>query len=117
MKKVLFAILLSVFCLTGAYAESKDAIFDRLYNGTVAQLPPGVTAGKSADYRIMFINYPLEISSRSGFDVIAAKRAIVNVIRNTVDADYIRRSDAMIIYNYITTDRKVYSVVITDADL
>jgi hypothetical protein len=117
MKKVLAVAMLGVFCALSAFAGSKDDMFDELYRATAAQLPAGATASKDSDYRVMFINYPLDIHSRNGFNVIAAKRAIVQVIRGTKDAEYIRQSDALIIYNYITTDRKVFSVVISGEDL
>ena len=55
------------------------------------------------------------------FDMFAkaaeAKKAIVKGIKASPDAEYIKKTEMLIIYNYITTDCKIFSVVISKKDL
>ena len=118
MYKKLLIVAALVSSLSLAYAKDiKDTWFETLYEATAKNLPKGCQLRKDAETRIIFIDVPLPVKSNTQFDTAAAKAAIVKELKNTPDADFIKKAEIILIYNYITTDVKVYSVVITAKDL
>ena len=56
------------------------------------------------------------IKGSAGFNCAEAKKTIVKGIKASPDAEYIKKTEMLIIYNYITTDYKIFSVVISKKD-
>ena len=98
-------------------AQSADEAFDNLYNG-LKQNGTEVNKFVSGNTRILFLNYPLQISSSSvKYDFDKGKKEMIDkFLRGTVDEKLIKRGNIILIYNYITTDRKIYSIVVTKDD-
>ena len=117
MCKRIFAVVVFILCVSLSAADIKDTWFETLYDGVTRTLPRTCQARKNPENRILFIDFPLQINSSNSFNIPAAKAAIVKAVRGTQDAELIRKADITVIYNYITTDRKIYSVVITAKDL
>ncbi|MBR2632474.1 MAG: hypothetical protein IKD29_03420 [Lentisphaeria bacterium] len=118
LKSLFVVILLSVTFVLAA-EDIKDAWFDTLYEGTCKVLPKGASASKyvQGDIRIIFIDFPLPISSNRDFNVEAGKKEAVKAIKGTADADYIKKIGCIIVYNYITTDHKAFHITVTSQDL
>lgn len=116
MKKFVFVFVFIILRLTLSAADIKDTWFDTFCDAAAKQIPKGCMLRKVPGARIIFIDMPLPVKSDSTFDVKRAKEAIVKSIKNTPDMDFIRKAEITCIYNYITTDYKIYSVVINKND-
>ena len=117
MVKRFFVLFASVLCIALSAADIKDTWFSAMCDAVASQLPQGCQLRKDASKRIIFLDMPLPVSSETPFNVATAKAAIVREIKTTPDADFVRKAEIIVIYNYITTDYKIHSVVITKADL
>lgn len=117
MKKIALVLLFAGLVFSLSAADIKDTWFDTFCQATAKNLPSGAQLAKDSVNRIMFINFPLPTKSSAAFDIPAAKAAITKAIKGTPDASYIKKAEITVIYNYITTDYKIFSVVITAKDL
>ena len=115
-KKIFFAVVFAL-SLSLSAADVKDTWFDMLCQATAKQLPKGCQLRKDPDMRILFIDVPLPVKSDAPFDTGKSKAAIVNALKGTADADFIKKAEIILIYNYLTTDNKIHSVVISGKDL
>ena len=115
--KILCVSLLSFVSVSYAQTQA-DTWFDMLYEATKENIPSGTSIAADKKSKIIYISVKLPISSKDApFDTEAAKKGIIKHIKNTPDAKFIKGSSCSIIYCYITTDNKSYSVIINTTDL
>ncbi|MBP5181648.1 MAG: hypothetical protein J6331_01340 [Lentisphaeria bacterium] len=117
MSRLFLFLAAFLLCTSLSAADIRDTWFETLYEGSAKQLPEGCQIRKDAAKRIIFLDMPLPIKSSQSFDVKVAKAQLIKAIKGTPDADFIRKAEILVIYNYITTDHKIYSVVIGKDDL
>ena len=60
---------------------------------------------------------PLPVKSDVPFDTGKSKAAILKELKGTADADFIKKAEIILIYNYVTSDSRIHSVVISAKDL
>ena len=116
MKKLFFVFMFALFSLILSAADIKDTWFETFCEAVSTQLPKGCMLRKVPEARIIFLDMPLPIKSDAAFDVKKAKDVIVKAVKGTPDVDFIKRAEITCIYNYITTDYKIYSVVVNKND-
>lgn len=115
MKKA-FALAL-IFCTLSCFAEDiKDTWFDMFAKAAAKKVNSGISVRRDDATRTLFFDFPLPIKSSNGFNCAEAKNAIVKGIKASPDAEYIKKTEMLIIYNYITADYKIFSVVISKKD-
>ena len=117
--KIVSLIALSFAVIALSANDIKDTWFETLYEGTKNALSAGMSASKFAkgNVRILFVDYPLPVSSEQKMDPDKAKQVSLKAMRGSADAEYVKKTGCIIIYNFITTDHKVFKVVITADDL
>ena len=95
MKK--FAVLLiaaACFLSVNAQADSiQETWFNTFFSELKKNLEPGITAKKYSDgqHRVIFINMPIPYDSKQPFDIQAAKKAIVDSVKGSVDEDFLKK--------------------------
>ena len=117
MPKKIFIAVVFALTLSLSAADVKDTWFDMLYQATAKQLPKGCQLRKEPDMRILFIDVPLPVKSDVPFDTGKSKDAILKELKGTADADFIKKAEIILIYNYVTSDSRIHSVVISAKDL
>lgn len=117
MPKKIFIAVVFALTLSLSAADVKDTWFDMLYQATAKQLPKGCQLRKEPDMRILFIDVPLPVKSDVPFDTGKSKAAILKELKGTADADFIKKAEIILIYNYVTSDSRIHSVVISAKDL
>lgn len=117
MHKKIFIAVVFALTISLSAADVKDTWFNIFYKAMEKQLPKGCQLRKEPDMRIIFMDVPLPMKSDVSFDTGKAKAAILKTLKNSADADFIKKTEIILIYNYITTDSKIYSIVISAKDL
>ncbi len=115
MKKIMFGFAILMSCVMLSAADIKDTWFNTFYEANSENLPEGCTMRKNEKNRIIFFDMPLPVKS-GNFDIAAGKKEILKTLRGTPDAEFIKKANIIVVYNYITTDYKIYSIVISDKD-
>lgn len=114
--KQIFALAL-IFCALSCFAEDiKDTWFDMFAKAAAKKVKSGINVRRDDATRTLFFDFPLPIKGSAGFNCAEAKKTIVKGIKASPDAEYIKKTEMLIIYNYITTDYKIFSVVISKKD-
>ena len=115
--KILYVSLVSFVSVSYAQAQA-DTWFDMLYEATKENIPSGTSIAADKKSKIIYISMKLPISSKDGpFDTESAKKGAIKALKNTPDAKFIKGSTCSVIYCYITTDNKSYSIIINATDL
>ncbi|MBR4665073.1 MAG: hypothetical protein IKO93_14485 [Lentisphaeria bacterium] len=117
MHKKLFIAVIFALSISLSAADVKDTWFNMFFQATAKQLPKGCQLRKEPDMRIIFMDVPLPMKSDVAFDTGKAKAAMIKELKGSADADFIKKAEIILIYNYLTTDNKIHSVVISAKDL
>ena len=97
----------------------EDTWFSMLVDGTRKALPPGAQMTTDTKLRFIIISMFLPVKS----DKVPAnafqqqKPNMIEVLKKTPDADFIRKTGTTVIYNYISDDKVVYSVILSPKEL
>ena len=116
MKRFIVVILL-VLAVIPLSAADKREVFQTLYHGVVKSVPAGAMVRKDDASFILFLDMKVGFSSSQPFNNEAGKKAIIASMKGSTDSKIVKQLGITIIYNYITTDGKIHSIVITGKDL
>lgn len=115
MKRFIVVILL-VLAVIPLSAADKGEIFQKLYHGVVKSVPAGAMVRKDDASFILFLDMKVGFSSSQPFNYEGGKKAIISSMKGTPDSHIIKQLGITVIYNYITTDGKIHSIVVTGKD-
>ena len=116
MKKIAFGLLCFMLGATLFAAGVDDSQFEEFVEGCRKSVPAGCQVRQSSENRIVFLDMPLQ-SNPKEFNAAAGKAAILQGIRGTEDAEFIKKAGIIVVYNYITPDLRIFSIVISKNDL
>lgn len=97
----------------------EDTWFTMLADGTRKSLPAGARMVTDDKLRFIIISLKLPVKSdkvtQEAFQ--QQKPHFIKLLQQTADADFMRKTGTTLIYNYVTEDYVVFSVVISHKDL
>ena len=115
------ALLTAEISLTAAEPAKtqEDTWFSILAEGTRKALPAGAQMTTDDKLRFIIISMFLPVKSekvpQNAFQ--QQKPQMIKILKDTPDVDFIRKTGTTVVYNYITDDKVVYSVIISPKEL
>ena len=90
-----------------------------LVTGTRKSLPAGAQMNVDDKLRFIIISMKLPVSSEKvkaeAFQ--QQKPNMIKILQNTPDADFIRKTGTTLIYNYVTEDYKIFTLIVSPKEL
>ena len=121
MKKLLLiagALLLAL----GTWAEDKFPVdddslklFDELVAGLKKNTPEDGDVRADREYRFVYIDLQMPVDSKAPLDLGEAKNGVLLYLRDS--AELFKSLKLTVLVNFITTDRRIRTVVVTPQDL
>ena len=117
MKKLLLIAAL-LFASYGVFADEFDE-FVQGAKGGVKNIPNVIAVRADKAHRILFFDFrlPDHVKDVSDEQHAEMKRAMIRYFKNSSFAEGFKELEVTVVYNYITADGKIYSVVISSSDL
>jgi len=121
MRKLLPALGALLLAL-GSWAEDKAPadddslrIFDELVAGLKKNTPEDAEVRADREYRFVYIDLQMPVDSKAPFDVGEAKNGVLLYLRDS--AELFKSLKMTVLVNFVTTDRRIRTVVVTPQDL
>ena len=118
MKKLvlLFGILLLAL---GVFAEEKAPdelrLFDDFVAGLKKSVPEDADVRGDRDHRFVYLDLQMPVDSKAPFNLDEAKNGVVLYLKNA--AELFKTLKITVLVNFITTDRRIRTVVVTPQEL
>ena len=118
MKKLvlLFGILLLAL---GVFAEEKAPdelrLFDDFVAGLKKSVPEDADVRGDRDHRFVYLDLQMPVDSKAPFTVEEAKNGVVMYLRES--AELFATLKITVFVNFVTTDRRIRTVVVTPQEL
>ena len=118
MKKLvlLFGILLLAL---GVFAEEKAPdelrLFDDFVAGLKKSVPEDADVRGDRDHRFIYLDLQMPVDSKAPFNLDEAKNGVVLYLKNA--AELFKTLKITVLVNFITTDRRIRTVVVTPQEL
>lgn len=117
MSKRLLILAALVLCVSLSAGDSKTALFETFYDSVAKETPERCQVRKDSARRILFMDMPVPVKSSDAGDISGAKAAVLKSMKSSPETGKLfREADITMIVNYITTDHKILSVVISKED-
>ena len=117
MKKFIVALLFACTVFSLSASDANKRLFEEFYSAIAKNMPKDQGAvRKNVENRIIFIDFLLPVSSNPNIDMVKAKAMILNELKKNKDSKAVIGTGITLVYNYITTDRKIYTVVVSQKD-
>ena len=121
MKKMLLT-LGAVLLALGVWAEEKAPadddslkIFDELVAGLKKNTPEDAEVRADREYRFVYIDLQMPVDSKAPFDIGEAKNGVLLYLRDS--AELFKTLKLTVLVNFVTTDRRIRTVIVTPQDL
>jgi hypothetical protein len=121
MKKLLL-IAGTLLLALGAWAEDKAPaaddslnLFDELVAGLKKNTPEDADVRADRDYRFIYLDLQMPVDSKAPFDLGEAKNGVLLYLRDS--AELFKSLKLTVLVNFVTTDRRIRTVVVTPQDL
>ncbi|MBP5532255.1 MAG: hypothetical protein J6Y54_09550 [Lentisphaeria bacterium] len=121
MKKLLL-IAGTLLLALGAWAENKAPaaddslkLFDELVAGLKKNTPEDADVRADRDYRFIYLDLQMPVDSKAPFDLGEAKNGVLLYLRDS--AELFKSLKLTVLVNFVTTDRRIRTVVVTPQDL
>lgn len=120
MKKLLF-VMGALLLALGTWAEDAggDAASLQLFDRFVAELkksaPEDAEVRGDREYRIVFLDLRMPVASTAPFDISAAKEGVAMYLKDS--AELFQTLKITLLVNFVTTDRRIRTVIVTPQDL
>ncbi len=121
MKKMLLT-LGAVLLALGVWAEEKAPadddslkIFDELVAGLKKNPPEDAEVRADREYRFVYIDLQMPVDSKAPFDIGEAKNGVLLYLRDS--AELFKTLKLTVLVNFVTTDRRIRTVIVTPQDL
>ena len=121
MRKLLLTLGALLLAL-GTWAEEKAPaddeslrIFDELVAGLKKNTPEDAEVRDDREYRFVYIDLQMPVDSKAPFDVGEAKNGVLLYLRDS--AELFKSLKLTVLVNFVTTDRRIRTVVVTPQDL
>ena len=118
MKKLvlLFGILLLTL---GVFAEEKAPdelrLFDDFVSGLKKSVPEDADVRADRDRRFVYLDLQMPVDSKAPFNIDEAKNGVVMYLKSS--AELFVTLKITVLVNFITTDRRIRTVVVTPQEL
>ena len=128
MKNKLILLIAALLLVTGSAVSAaettpgktqEDTWFSMLVTGTRQSLPAGAQMNVDDKLRFIIISMKLPVKSEKvqAEALQQQKPKMIKLIQGTPDADFIRKTGTTLIYNYVTEDYKIFTLVISPKEL
>lgn len=101
----------------GVFAEEKDdpQFFDSFVAGLKKNTPEDAEVRDDRDHRFVYLDLRMPVDSKAPFDIAEAKKGVVQYLKES--AELFTDLKITVFVNFVTTDRRIRTVVVTPRDL
>ena len=103
----------------GAFAEEEVPeelrLFDNFVAGIKKSVPEDADVRADRDHRFVYLDLQMPVASTAPFDISEAKKGVVMYLKNA--AELFATLKITVLVNFVTTDRKIRTVVVTPQEL
>ena len=118
MKKLVLMFGALVLAL-GAFAEEEVPeelrLFDNFVAGIKKSVPEDADVRADRDHRFVYLDLQMPVDSKAPFDIAEAKKGVVMYLKDA--AELFATLKITVLVNFVTTDRKIRTVVVTPQEL
>lgn len=120
MKKLLLtfgALALALGVFAGEKANEKDDLrnFDEFVAGLKKSVPEDADARADREHRFVYLDLKMPVDSKTPIDLDEAKNGVVMYLKES--AELFTTLKITVLVNFITTDRRIHTVIVTPQDL
>ena len=119
MKKLLIALGIAVLALGSFAAEERPAdelkLFDDFVAGLKKSTPEDAEVRSDRDRRFVYLDLLMPVDSKAPFDLDEAKAGVLLYLKGA--AELFTTLKITVLVNFVTTDRKIRTVVVTPQEL
>lgn len=123
MKKLVLAFVLLIGMNIPLFADSTELIQFRQYVEATKNFPKnpaGMTVSSDEKYRIIYVAMPIAISSSDATAEVQKemkKNMVLEMRKEKADCSVIKNLKITLVYAFIATDKKIFSICISYKDL
>ena len=103
----------------GAFAEEEVPeelrLFDNFVAGIKKSVPEDADVRADRDHRFVYLDLQMPVDSKAPFDIAEAKKGVVMYLKDA--AELFATLKITVLVNFVTTDRKIRTVVVTPQEL
>ena len=118
MKKILLVFGALVLAL-GVFAEEKAPedlrLFDSFVAGLEKNVPEDAEVRADRDRRFVYLDLRMPVDSKAPFDLSEAKKGVAMYLKDS--AELFTTLKITVLVNFVTTDRRIRTVVVTPQEL
>ena len=120
MKK-LFLIAVALTASLGVFAEEnaevKDGLrhFDEFVAGLKKSVPEDADARADREHRFVYLDLKMPVDSKTPIDLNEAKKGVIMYLKES--AELFTTLKITVFVNFITTDRRIHTVIVTPQEL
>ncbi len=116
MKKFVLAFGALLLAL-GSFAEGKDDLrfFDDFVAGLRKNTPEDAEVRGDRDHRFVYLDLQMPVDSKAPLDLGEAKKGVVQYLK--ASAELFTSLKITVLVNFVTTDRRIRTVVVTPQEL
>ena len=119
MKKLLLTAAL-LFASLGAFAAEKEEpeelrLFDRFVSELKKKAPEDADVRGDREHRFVYLDLQMPVASTAPFDISAAREGVAMYLKGA--AELFKTLKITVLVNFVTTDRKIRTVVVTPQEL
>ena len=95
--------------------EDTLKLFDELVAGLKKNTPEDAEVRADREYRFVYIDLQMPVDSKAPFDIGEAKNGVLLYLRDS--AELFKSLQMTVLVNFVTTDRRIRTVIVTPQDL
>lgn len=109
--------MLALGVCAGEKAEEKDELqfFDSFVAGLKKSTPEDAEVRGDRERRFVYLDLLMPVDSKAPLDLAEAKKGVVQYLKDS--AELFTTLKITVLVNFVTTDRKIRTVVVTPQDL
>ena len=120
MKKLLLvfgALALALGVFAGEKTNEKDDLrhFDEFVAGLKKSVPEDADARGDREHRFVYLDLKMPVDSKAPIDLGEAKKGVVMYLKES--AELFTTLKITVFVNFITTDRRIHTVIVTPQEL